>query len=369
MNNFHRALVLIATFATVACSGCAQIDMKKGIPWGVDEIGSKDEQPMKIVPFWVETVLHRDDSSPTRGFGGRLFFYGQKQGKPIKVEGSLVVYGFLENGRDPANNKPDKKFVFTAEQFARHYKKGDAGHSYDFWIPWDEANGPQQEISLICRFTPKNGSLIVSEQTRHQLSGNLNQSPTPHQSPIPITGAGASTAAGGAVVAAVPLPPGTAPLSSVPPSQLPQGTVQQASFMQTLPQTAPVASNGLQTTTIDLPPRFGHQAGTDPLRTIAGAPPNLLPQTPSAMPISGVPQMAQNPAAPLTASAVARSQFNAVTPGLPGNSSAFPTQRLQPIGGQISRLQRNGNQFQATQVDLTNQFPAATGINSPSATR
>ena len=55
----------------------------------------------------------------------------------MKGRGSLVVYAFDETDRDPANMKPDRKFVFTQEQFEKHYSKSTLGHSYSVWLPWD----------------------------------------------------------------------------------------------------------------------------------------------------------------------------------------------------------------------------------------
>ena len=66
--------------------------------------------------------------------------------------------------------KPDWKFVFTPEQFATHHTKGGLGHEYTVWIR-DAAGGPRKEISLIARFVPKTGKMVVSEQSRHLLPG------------------------------------------------------------------------------------------------------------------------------------------------------------------------------------------------------
>ena len=102
--------------------------------------------------------------------GGRLMFY-EKEGEPIKVEGTLVVYAFDENGRDPGSARPDRKYIVTQQQLPAHYSKSKIGHSYSVWIPWDEVGGVQKEISLIVRFEPKNGAAIVGEQRRLLLPG------------------------------------------------------------------------------------------------------------------------------------------------------------------------------------------------------
>jgi hypothetical protein len=99
-----------------------------------------------------------------------MFFDGKKEA-PIKVEGSLVVYAFDETGRDVNNSKPDRKFVFTPEQLPAHYSKSKIGNSYSVWLPWDEVGGRQKEITLIVRFEPKKGPVVLGEQCRLMLPG------------------------------------------------------------------------------------------------------------------------------------------------------------------------------------------------------
>lgn len=137
-------------------------------PWSSDD---DSQTPQRVVCSWTDTVLHQAGKTPQRGFGGRLIFYGEDAEKPILVEGQLVVYAFDETNRDPMDNKPTRRYVFPAEQVARRMSKTSLGPSYSFWLPWDEVGGPQTEVSLISRFEPKKGALIMSEQTRHLLPG------------------------------------------------------------------------------------------------------------------------------------------------------------------------------------------------------
>lgn len=155
----------------VILSGCSSL---KILPTGLALPGQDDkpQQPANIVAVWSDMVLQQPDGQAARGFGGRLTFYTAKAVKPVRVEGSLVVYGFEEEEGIPAKVQPDQKYVFTPEQFAQHYEKTGLGHSYAVWVPWDAAGGPHKEVSLIARFTPKNGQLVVGEQTRHVLPGS-----------------------------------------------------------------------------------------------------------------------------------------------------------------------------------------------------
>ena len=82
----------------LSLSGCAQFDMRKAIPWTKGGDGEL-EQPMKVVCVWTDTIMSHASEVPRRGFGGRLMFYADEEGKPVKVTGSLTVYAFDETDR------------------------------------------------------------------------------------------------------------------------------------------------------------------------------------------------------------------------------------------------------------------------------
>jgi hypothetical protein len=137
------------------------------LPWGA----GKPALPSKVVTVWSDAVLQNSGGPATRGFGGRLVFFRPGEETPVRVDGTLVVYAFDEGNRNSDRAKPDRKYVFTPEQFATHYSKNQLGHSYSVWLPWDEAGGPKREVSLVARFTPVDGPTIVGEHTKLILRG------------------------------------------------------------------------------------------------------------------------------------------------------------------------------------------------------
>jgi hypothetical protein len=178
MNTRHHYACLVLSLVLSGCSLWTpgqhikkHFDLGKNIPWGAGAEG-KFTRAMKIISVWQYTVLHQDGQPPVRGFGGRVWFYGKEGEKPVEVEGTLEVYAFDETNRDPTNITPDRKYVFTPEEFQKHHGENSLGHSYNFWLPWGDVNGPELEFSLIARFTPVDGSgTIVGEATRHELPG------------------------------------------------------------------------------------------------------------------------------------------------------------------------------------------------------
>lgn len=120
------------------------------------------QTPQSINATWTHDVYTTEGKAPTRGFGGRLYFYNERS-QAIPVDGELIVYGFDDTQRNHEGmgiESADKKFRFTAEQFTTHFSESQLGASYSIWIPWDAAPGNKKKIMLIPTFKSKSGQVI-----------------------------------------------------------------------------------------------------------------------------------------------------------------------------------------------------------------
>jgi hypothetical protein len=113
--------------------------------------------PAKVATTWTPDTLVQTGRTPTRGFGGRVFFYDEKS-RAVPVEGTLIVHGFDEAAESQADRV--KRFEFTPEQFTRHFSQTDLGASYSVWIPWDAIGGEQRRISLVTSFRTAEGKMV-----------------------------------------------------------------------------------------------------------------------------------------------------------------------------------------------------------------
>lgn len=209
--------------------------------------GKSDEEPVlpsRVMTIWTDAIHHQKDQPAQRGFGGRILFYDDEDSEPIKIDGNLTVYVFSDEPGQQ-NNRPERKFVFPAEQLKKHYSSGSLGHSYSVWLPWDEVGGPSRQLSLITRFDGVNGGTVISEPARKLLPG---RSPLPEAS----TEADLETVAGVAragyispIESRQPISRLDASVSTAPASD--SGPVSLASFVATENRT-----NSSQVETIDL---------------------------------------------------------------------------------------------------------------------
>lgn len=158
--------------------GCTSLTKDKATqkdsPWEAMQFWKKGyQQPQKMAVLWSHDVLTVAGKPPTRGFGGRIYFYNNKS-QAIPVEGELVIHGFDETAKKltgAPDNQADKRFRFTQEQFTSHYSESDLGASYSIWVPWDTADGVQKEITLVPTFKSSQGELVQGDPAKVVLPG------------------------------------------------------------------------------------------------------------------------------------------------------------------------------------------------------
>ncbi len=157
------SLLLLLTLPIAGCSGFGTKDAK--FAWKMPWSKKTDQQepypnPVRLVVTWAPDTLVQTGRTPTRGFGGRLFFYNEKT-HAVPVEGELTVHAIAENADGSTGEV--KRYHFTAEQFTEHFSQSDIGASYSIWIPWDAVGGDQTRISLVPSFRSTSGKLVQGE--------------------------------------------------------------------------------------------------------------------------------------------------------------------------------------------------------------
>lgn len=129
------------------------------------------EVPDRMMVIWTDTVLHQPQQPGVRGFGARIYFFKGNGTEPIEVDGGLAVYAFNASGNAPLSSKPERKFVFTADQFSKFLSHTDMGPSYSIWVPWDQVGGASVQLSLVTRFEGRHGGVVISDPTVKLLPG------------------------------------------------------------------------------------------------------------------------------------------------------------------------------------------------------
>lgn len=139
-----------------------------GVKSAAEEKRMRD--PQRLVTVWSEAAYTVAGTQPIRGFGGRIYFFNEAH-KPVEVTGQLTVYAFDDTYQATHKTQPDRRFVFTPEQFKSHFSQSDLGPSYSVWLPWETLNDSMKKISLLPVFTTSDGKRIVGQQAMNVLPG------------------------------------------------------------------------------------------------------------------------------------------------------------------------------------------------------
>lgn len=168
------AIIAACMILTVGCAGSGpKFASNWKMPWSKkDKVPEPYPNPTKMAVTWTPDTLVQSGRTPTRGFGGRLFFYDEKV-RAVPVEGELTVHAFAENPDGSVGEV--KRYQFTSEQFTQHFSQSDLGASYSIWIPWDAVGGDQMRVSLVPSFRAAKGNLVQGETALVGLPGKRRE--------------------------------------------------------------------------------------------------------------------------------------------------------------------------------------------------
>lgn len=169
---------ICATLA-VALSGCTSLQTEQfreaaGFKSKEQKLEEKYGEPIRMAAVWTPDILTTPGAPPTRGFGGRLFFYNKKN-QAVPVQGDLMVYGYDDTDPTQPKRRADKRFGFNSEKFASHFSESEFGASYSVWVPWDYELDHRKIVTLIPVFVTKSGQRIQGAPGKAVLPGRRDE--------------------------------------------------------------------------------------------------------------------------------------------------------------------------------------------------
>ncbi len=244
------------------------------------------KSPTKMVDVWNTYAQTVPGGKPIRGVAGRVHFYTDaKKKQSVKVDGSMTVFVFDGDQKDPAHAKPLKVFQFKPETLDKHYSfKKPLGHGYDFFLPFDAIDGVEKPLCILARFDDSlEGTLVLSPPVNVMLKGSRSEEPIKD------------------MLAQQPTSPDKT-----------SGKIEQASFQnpaQSKASLKPEAVRNVSTITLN-----DHLT-----RRLAQAPPQLEEKTPIVTPPKPIEQVGWTG----TATTASDDSFNGLNPNYP--SAVYPT--------------------------------------------
>lgn len=301
-----RTLGLTSLFLFL--SGCKSSlpDLSAKLPWGGDEKPKESlyQQPVKMVVIWSPAMYTQPGQVPTRGFGGRIYFYNSKE-EAVPVDGRLVIYAFDDSNQQKASQVPDKRFAFTTEQLTKHFSPTQLGASYSIWIPWDAVGNPQADISLLPVFTNSRGGVLTGQQSRNLLPGpETPKAETSIENRVEPSGLGGGQHADSVITHTIGLPESTAARLAASSAFTPTASSTQPRLAETQTTRALTPNTAAFSAPTKESRSWGPVVPRRPIRpapgslahSLPGKPP--APAWPTAVPTAGLPPTRQLPVGP-----------------------------------------------------------------------
>ena len=168
--------LVICLVLVVFASGCTtpikSDKLREAVVFKTKEAKLKEQygEPIRMAAVWTADVLSTPGAPTTRGFGGRIFFYNNKN-QAVPVQGELIVYAYDDTDVHSPKRRADVKVGFSAEKFNSLFSDSEFGASYSVWVPWDNNLNHKRLVSLIPVFVTEDGRMIKGSTGKGVLSG------------------------------------------------------------------------------------------------------------------------------------------------------------------------------------------------------
>ena len=175
---FLSGLVLVAGML----SGCQSMTLPKVtsvLPSSVTSLfgadkkvnwADKDNPVVRCVCLW-QPADGTWEGSPTRGFGGQVFFLDRKTARPVAVRGDVRIHVFDDFGPRENHGKAVHTFDFTKGAWNAFLVKTQFGPAYNVFIPYTRDGHHKTECALRVRLADEEMPTIFSDMSYVKLEG------------------------------------------------------------------------------------------------------------------------------------------------------------------------------------------------------
>lgn len=175
---FLSGLVLVAGML----SGCQSMTLPKvsfALPSSVTSLfggdkkvdwADKDNPVVRCVCLW-QPADGTWEGSPTRGFGGQVFFLDRKTARPVAVTGDVRIHVFDDFGPRENHGKAVHTFDFTKGAWNAFLVKTQFGPAYNVFIPYTRDGHHKTECALRVRLAGEEMPTIFSDMSYVKLEG------------------------------------------------------------------------------------------------------------------------------------------------------------------------------------------------------
>jgi osmotically-inducible protein OsmY len=154
----------------LALCGCAMPEFLKFSKEDFPKAGPKNPVT-QVLTLWQPASGPGLDKRTGRGFSGQVLFFTSKEAAPAKVDGTVRIYVYDDQGTADEQTKPLHQFDYIPEAWSVHAHMGKLGLTYSTFIPYTREGSHEAHCSIRLKYTPREGPVIFSEMVNVTLPG------------------------------------------------------------------------------------------------------------------------------------------------------------------------------------------------------
>jgi len=182
--NTVMAGVCLATFSAVGglvgCSSTSLLQTSSSMlnaPAAMLKAARAPDPVSKMLCLWEAAEGQGLDEKPARGFAGQIMFFTHGKASPIKVNGIVRIFEYVDFDADDEDPTPTHVFTFDSGAWNAHRAEGTLGQSYNVFLPYVQKDKGHAVCALRVEIETEDGRKVSSPFTEVTLASKTSNRP------------------------------------------------------------------------------------------------------------------------------------------------------------------------------------------------
>ena len=175
------SFLLVGTMAAI--SGCSSTFVKTSTsimksPMTAFTNARRPKPVSRILCLWEAAEGQGLDEKPSRGFAGQIMFFSPGEPSPVKVNGIVRIYEYVDFDDSLSEHQPIHEFIFDDGGWNAHRTESTLGETYNVFLPYVLKDGRHNVCALRVEFESEDGRKVSSPYTEVTLASKTTRKAT-----------------------------------------------------------------------------------------------------------------------------------------------------------------------------------------------
>lgn len=173
-------LCLAAAGGLVGCSSTSLLQTSTSMlnaPAAIIKRARTPAPVSKMLCLWEAAEGQGLDEKPARGFAGQIMFFTHGKASPIKVNGTVRIFEYVDFDDGDEDPTPAHVFTFDSGAWNAHRAEGTLGQSYNVFLPYVKKDKRHAVCALRVEIETEDGRKVSSPFTEVTLASKTSSRP------------------------------------------------------------------------------------------------------------------------------------------------------------------------------------------------